>query len=121
MKKGIAILLTILYLASFSGMLLGLDCVAHQPATVDSGNSFVPGHSTADNSHPFLQVCKLIEVHKEVVVTGHVKKFRSAPVTLVSTNHILSWPGMASDRQVNQPLLITGSSKLFLQHCVLLI
>jgi hypothetical protein len=124
MKKAITIFLSVLYLASFSGMLLGLECNDHQNLVANSGGSKIWCNSTndseADNNHPFLRICKLVEVHKEVLVSGHAKNFRTTPVTLVSTNHVFFAPAIEYGKQVDQPVS-NATHKLFLQHCVLLI
>lgn len=124
MKKAVTIFLTILYLSSFSGVLLAMDCRVHQPLTTHAADAVIgctaTAHSQDNEGHPLLQFCKLVEVHQEILVTASVKKFHSTPGTLVSTNHILFSVPPLCHKPVRQSIL-NVPGKLFINHCVWLI
>lgn len=124
MKKSVAIFLTILYLASFSGMVLVKNCCFTQAIHITNvegaGVCSVPGSFPGDKNHPLLGFDTLLTVHKEVLVSGYTKNFRAEPVSLVSTNHVFycaPFPVQMHTVQTH-PLL---RHRLFIENRVLLI
>ncbi len=120
MKKAITICLTLLYLASFSGIVLGSDRDIHSSADVVAIKKNGTAHSEEAEPHPMLQFCKLIEIHKVVSVSGAAKKLRAAVVTLPSTNY-LTFLNTFNFQPALSEVSSALSAKLFLSNCVLLI
>lgn len=125
MKKLVALFLVILYSASFSGMLWAKDCKASEalkgtPHEIDQTCTAAEGHSTRNESHPLLQFCKLVEVHKEVIVAKKNQTITPLSKPVESTYHTLC---ALHTRQVMAttltPKFLPG--KLFLHWRVLLI
>ena len=125
MKKLVALFLLILYSSSFSGMLWAKDCKASEalkvtPHETDQTCTAAEGHSTRNESHPLLQFCKLVEVHKEVIVTNQSQTITPLSKPVENTYHILC---ALHTRQVMAttltPKFLPG--KLFLHCRVLLI
>lgn len=125
MKKLVALLLVLLYVASFSGMLWAEDCKAGEalkvtPFDIDQPCSAVTGHSTQADGHPLLQFCKLVEVHKQVLIVKQKQTVAPFSKLVVSIHNI------PFDLHANRMMASTLTprflpDKLFLRCRVLLI
>lgn len=124
MKRIVAILLLILYLFSFSGMVMGKDCQANALHfdSIEELNLLCnkyTGHSTNTAGHPLEQFCKVIEVHKEVLVAHSQQSFAHFPPVYIHRyqNRPESFVKVKSfNTSISQP-----PSRLFIKNRVLLI
>ncbi len=125
MKKVLSIFLLILYTASFSGMIWPSDCKQGAVNINISEEIYLTcnknkGHANDNASHPLNQFCKLIEVHKEILVAGPQKAFTNYDATRQTCSNItiFSAPLQYSFNSFTYPGI---PPKLFLRNRVLLI